>query len=115
MKFSPVHGTDPKEKHIRFFTTFNQDWSDLFRDQSWSGFTFINLAYENARYSGRFEVEVGLMGCNLTFTYIYNNSFNEKLMSVKDEIIASLRAEHGDNIKIEDPNGVLDKLDKDLK
>lgn len=109
MSISPIHGTSSDEKDQRWFFSFYEQWSTLFRRINWNDFTLIKIAGERALYSGRLEVELALLGFQVTITYVFDNSFNEKITDFKSRVEADLKGRTG-AAEIVDPTGALDKL-----
>lgn len=109
MSERPVEGT--AEKSAGWFFSFYEQWSTLFRRQNWNDFTVIKIAGELARYSDRWEVELALLGVQVTITYVYSSRFNSKMNSLRDSIESELMARTGAK-EVKDPFGVLDQLDK---
>lgn len=81
MSIHSVKGTSDAEKSKRFFVDFYEQWSAFFQPgrMNWIDFTIIRIQGEYARYSGRIEFEVRLLGLGLTFTYIFDTSFNDEM------------------------------------
>lgn len=113
MSIAPVHGTSDDESGKRFFVSFYEQWSAFLslRTQNWIDFTFVRLQGEVALYSGRVELEIGILGLLWTFTYVYDQSFNEELRDMKGRIENELLGRTGAT-EIVDPTGALDKLGK---
>ena len=99
-------------KRERFGCEIYNQWKDLFGDCNWTDFTVIHLGGEYAPYMGSVELSLGLMGFTVTLTYRYDFGPLDGVISLKDEIINDLKAEHPD-IEIMDPLGVLDSLERD--
>lgn len=108
---APVQGTAPGERDKKFFVAFYQQWSSFLHPLSgnWLDFTVIKLQGEYARYSGRWELEIGIVGLQWTFTYVFDQSFNEEMSDLKSRIEADLKGRTGAK-EIVDPFGALDKL-----
>jgi hypothetical protein len=113
MKSKMVCGTDDEDAGRRWFVDFYEQWSGLnpFKSFAWRDFTLVNIGGEYAPYTGRFEFTACLLGLSVCVTYVYDRSFNERIVSVADEIRARLAAEHP-GCTIADPLGALDELDK---
>lgn len=79
---------------------------------NWYDFTLIHIGGEYAAYSDTIEVCLGLLGVNCTITYRRSLDFVNELTSLKDVLTARLKDEHP-GVIIEDPLGVLDRLEKD--
>jgi hypothetical protein len=109
-----VHGTAANERTKKWFFTFAEQWSDFLhaRKMNWLDFTLIKIQGEKCRMTGRYELELGLLGFNATVTYVYDPSFNESMLSLREQIGARIRAEHGQDVTIEDPFGALDGLEE---
>jgi hypothetical protein len=87
MDVSPVRGTGDDEEGRRFFCTVREQWSSMFRRTNWTDFTFVWLEVENAPYSGRCELYVGLLGVLVTLTYVYDDRFNREMERRLDEML----------------------------
>lgn len=109
-----VVGTGDGEEERRWFVQFYQQWSALVRrNLNWYDFTVVLLCTELAAYTGRWELEVGVVGFQLTLTYVYDHTFNRTLKSEKDRLMCELEARTG--LAVRDPAGVLDRLDAGAK
>jgi hypothetical protein len=75
MKSYPVRGTGEKRK--RCYATFYQQWSGLIGSHNWYDFTLVHVTGEFDPSTGRWECELGLLGLNLTLTYVYDHTFND--------------------------------------
>lgn len=111
MDIAPVHGTASDEKGKRFFVQFYEQWSSFLKAgrQNWLDFTVIKLQGEYAAYSGRWELEVGILGLQWTFTYVFDESFNDEMSDLKSRIETDLKGRTGAT-EVVDPTGALDKL-----
>lgn len=112
MRPEAIAGTMPGEKHKRWHFDFFNQWSSLnpFGKVNWRDFTFIKIQGEYAAYSGRWELDLALLGLQVTVTYIFDHSFNDSMMSMKDQITNELERSTG--CKVVDPAGALDRLDE---
>lgn len=112
----PVPGTDPKARGQRFFVDFVEQWSQFFAlsEQNWLDFTWLKCQGEVAAYKRAMELEIGFLGLNWTFTYLYNDAFNRELMSAREKIEEEIKATTGAGA-IHDPFGVLDAVDKESR
>ena len=106
----PVVGTAPGDKPRRFYFICNEQWSGLnpFQDFNWRDFTFVRLDAEHASYSGRFELNIGLLGVSCCVTYIYDQSFNREMLSLKEQIMDEIKDRTG--CEVVDPTRALDGL-----
>lgn len=111
MSISPVHGTSGDSKKQRFFADFHQQWSSLIGRYNWYDFTLIKVQGEFAPYSGRWELELALLGLGMRLTYIYDHSFNEEMTGFAASLKSELSARTGAT-EVLDPLGVLDDLEK---
>lgn len=113
MKNREVKGISSDERGKRLFLELQQQWTAVFswKRQNWIDFTIFELSWEWADYSGRFEFVLGLVGFRFTATYIFDESFNDELMSTREKIERELRGRTGmPNAEIRDPHGVLKDL-----
>lgn len=94
-----------------WFFGFYEQWSTLFRKQNWNDFTVIMIAAQLCRYADRWEVELALLGFQITITYVYSARFNSEMKTLADSIKDELLARTGVK-EVKDPFGVLDKLDE---
>lgn len=110
MRHKPIAGTVPDEKPKRFYFDWSEQWSGLnpFQRFNWRDFTLIKVQGELCSHTGRWELEVGLLGFNCCITYIYDHSFNQDMMSLKERITSKLEGRTGATVV--DPLGVLDGL-----
>lgn len=90
--FGPVLGTSDNEKGRRLFVSFHQQWSGLnpFGEYNWRDFSLVHLGWEWVAYSGRWEVEIALLGFWLTITWIFDDSFNRDLKEQAAAAVAEL-------------------------
>lgn len=100
MNIRPLRGTSGAERKQHFFFDFQEQWSSLLKpgEHNWLDFTVIRLQGEYAAYTGRWEVEVGLLGLMLTITYVFDHSFNDEMLRRVD-VIKTERAEMGKEVK----------------
>ena len=112
MKSKPVHGTTTSERKKSWFIEFNEELSDLWpwAGRNWRNFTLIKIQGELDHMTGRWVFESALLGLGMRITYIYDHSFNEKMMNEKERIIAQLKADTGAK-EVYDPEGWLDEFD----
>jgi hypothetical protein len=110
MSISPVHGTALGEKEQKWFCDFSQQWTDLFGRCNWYDITLIHLGGESCPYTGRCELVAWFFGFGFTLTYIYDHSFNDAMVGLKDRIKGELEGRTG--MKVKDPLGVLDALER---
>jgi hypothetical protein len=112
-KSSPIRGTtgDEEEDNRRWFFKAGQYWTEWVRRCNWYNFSFVKLDVEWDKMTGRWVLDVALLGFYAQVTYLYDRSFNDAMMSVKDQITAGLQAEHP-GCRVEDPLGVLDELQR---
>lgn len=72
----PVHGTG--EKRHGWFVNFYNQWPAVLRPSShnWHDWalTVFKVAGENSPYKSSWEVELGLLGFNLTITYVFRDT-----------------------------------------
>ncbi len=90
MDVRPVHGTGSGNAHQKWFATFRQQWTDMLGSCAWYDFTLLKIQGEFAPYTGRWELELGLLGFEFTLTYVYDNAFNERMKDAVAEITAEL-------------------------
>lgn len=69
----PSPGVPPKERTRGWFAHFQSDWNSFLPGMSWRDFTFVNLRVEWAHYTGRFELQLVLLGLWLVLTYVYDD------------------------------------------
>ena len=99
-------------KPQRWQFDWHNQWADLFGKMNWYDFTLIHIGGEYADYSDTIEVSLGLLGVSCTLTCRLRLDFVNEMASLKDVITARLNDEHP-GVTIEDPTGVLDKLEKE--
>lgn len=73
-------------KRTGLFVEFTQQWSSLTRSCKWYYFTLIDVSGEFSPYTGRWEVILGLLGFNFRITWVYDGSFNERMLAIVGEI-----------------------------
>ena len=76
---------------------------------NWYDFTLMKIQGEFAPYAGRWEFEFALLGVGFCLTYVYDASFSNEMMSLKERITNELAGRTGSDVQ--DPLGTLDKLD----
>ena len=98
MDVRPVAGAAPHEKRKGFYFFFYEQWSALFDPSahSWLDFTFLQLEFENCKYSGRVELVVGLLGVTFTLGYIYDDTFNRVTSDMLRDLDLELNRECDD-------------------
>lgn len=77
--------TKPLTANRNFVFEFKNNWKTL--GSSYSGFTFVNLEFENDVIMGGYIFEIGLLG--FTFYFRYNHTETEEMKNLKrivDEI-----------------------------
>lgn len=100
------------ENRTRFNVDLYNQWPGLFDSESnWYDFTLIQIEGEYSPYKSSAEIVLGLLGFKIIFTYTYSFDFIDRMTSLKDETLAAFDATHP-SVKVEDPFGVLDKLDE---
>lgn len=113
MSIRPVHGTDDTPGK-RFFLDFREQWTGFLGRCNWYDFTLIRIEGEYAPYTGRAELSLGLLGFEAHFTYVYDDTFNKEMMSMRDQLIARIKAETGAE-EVHDPTGGLDRIADELE
>lgn len=100
-------------KEVGVSVGFYEQWSALFNPKlfSWVDFSLVHFYVEWAKYAGRFEIELGLLGLNLTVTYVYDNTFAKGLESMSDVITEELKARTGAT-EVLDPYNQLSKFEE---
>jgi len=111
-RMTPVHGTGGGSGR-GLFIDIGEQWSGFLGRSNWYDFTIIRLDGEYAPYSGRVEMSFALLGFDVRITYVYDDSFNKEMLSMKDQLVARLKAETGVE-SVSDPNGALDRLADEL-
>lgn len=89
----------------KFYLHMENQWPGLVQKTNWTDFTFIVVEFEYAPYLGNVDFVLGILGFVFTFTYTYNMEIIKDIYSLKDKLEAELDA------KVEDPLGILDKLE----
>jgi hypothetical protein len=110
MEMRRVRGTAPGERRQKLFFDFGEQWSALLGDYNWYDFTLIDLGGEWTPSTGRFEVVVWLLGVGMRITYVYDNSFNEEMLSMREQLEAEIKLRTG--AEVHDPFGVLHEISK---
>lgn len=62
-----------------FFIQGVEQWSQLTKRCNWYTFEPIKVSFEKANYSGRYELEVIILGLGFNLQYVYDDSFNKKM------------------------------------
>lgn len=90
---APLMGTGPEDGGKAWYFTWYQQWSSLFsRGCNWYDFTLLKVQGEYAPYSGRWELELGLLGVNLVITWVYDDRFNREIVALAESIEAERTA-----------------------
>ena len=84
MKIAPLKGTGKKRTGL--FFDFREQWSSLVRHCNWYDFTLIEIGGEFAPYTGRWDVSLALLGLSCRLTWVYDGSFNERMLECVAEI-----------------------------
>ena len=84
----PLQGTGQGDstKRSGFFFEFREQWSSLVRRCNWYDFTLIEIGGEFAPYTGRWELNLALLGLGVCLTWVYDGSFNEEMLAAVAEI-----------------------------
>lgn len=111
MDIRPIRGISPDEKRQKFFIDLEVEWPGMnpFRHYNWRDFTIIALAFELDAMTGRNEFTIGLLGFVVTFTSVYDDTFN-RAMELQMEAIKSrmtARAESTGIAALESENAAL--------
>jgi hypothetical protein len=69
VKVYKIQGQD--EQKTGWFFDWYEQWSGLFKQGNWVDFTVIFLKGEYAPYKNCLEIEAGLLGLEITVTYVY--------------------------------------------
>lgn len=115
MEHQEVKGNGP-DGNRRWYCDFQEDWSGLnpFHGFNWRNFTLIMVRGEYAKYSGRCEVELGLLGFTVRLTYIYDHSFNNQLNDARSTIESELRARTGAIEVVDATGGEFERMCREL-
>lgn len=93
MKIRRLGGTVPGKKTTGWFIDFYNQWPALlnpFEKSNWYDFTLINIGGEFAPYTGRWELELALLGFKWVIQYVYDDTFNLEM----DERVKECMEEH---------------------
>jgi len=74
----PLKGSGT-EKTTGWFFSFYQQWSGLFGRMNWYDFTLIKIQGEVSPFTGRFDLDLALLGFSINIQYVYDDSFNKKM------------------------------------
>lgn len=110
-KSSPLHGTSDEESRQRWFFDCGQQWTEWLGRMNWYNFTLARLDIEWDKMTGRWVLDIALVGFYAQLTYLYDDSFNREMVGMKDQITAALQAEHP-GCTVSDPLGALAELDR---
>ncbi len=85
-QIAPVKGSGPDDGPTGWYFDWREQWSSLFGGCNWYDFTLIKVQGEFAPYTGRWELELALLGVGVTITWVYDGTFNAQTRKLLDEM-----------------------------
>lgn len=93
----------------RLYVTPSEDYSQFLRRCNWYTFTFAQVEIEDDACTGRWRIDLALLGLHVHIEYIYDFTFTHAMRDRVEELKEGLKARTGAT-EVVDPFNELAKL-----